>query len=75
MMWTVGMGFGIPIINFYAYYLSRKRLVRTGTTLWDAEGGFYIRHQPWGFFYTVWVVIVSLFVLTLMVSIYAGGSR
>lgn len=73
MLWTVGMGFGIPLLNLYAYYMARKRLVTTGTTLWDAAGGFRVTHQPWGFFYTVWVVLVSLIAYGLLISIYAGG--
>lgn len=75
MMWSVGMGLTVPLVNLYAFYMAHKRLVKTGVTLWDAEGGFQVSHGTWGGWYMVWVVLVSVVAYLLLVVIYSGGSH
>ncbi|MEZ5536243.1 MAG: RDD family protein [Thiolinea sp.] len=74
MMWVAGMGFGVPLLNLYALYIARRRLVKTGMTLWDAGGGFTVRHDAWGVLYTLWVIFVSALAYILLVSLYSGGT-
>lgn len=74
MVWSVGMGMLIPVLSLYAFYMARKRLTKTGITLWDAEGGFQVSHRPWGIVYSVWVVLVSAMVYLVLLGISMGST-
>lgn len=74
MVWSIGMGALIPVLSLYAFYMARKRLVRTGLMLWDAEGGFQVSHRPWGWLYSVWVVLISAIVYVVWLGITVGSN-
>ena len=42
-----GLGLGIPFISLFTQIFSHRRLVRTGTTLWDTATGSIVSHKEW----------------------------
>lgn len=71
-VWSVGMALTIPVVSLYAFYMARKRLVKTGVALWDAAGGFRVTHGQWGVLYSVWVILVSAVFYVVLIGIYSG---
>lgn len=53
-MMVQGAGFGLPIVVFFTYILSYRRLTSTGTTAWDSATGtkVTVRHMT-GLKYTI----------------------
>jgi hypothetical protein len=47
-VWLRGLGIGIPIVSLVTMSRAHARLLRTGTTSWDREGGFEIVHERIG---------------------------
>lgn len=43
-----GEGLGIPFVGFFTQIFAYRRLVRTGTTLWDTATGSVVSHKKWG---------------------------
>ena len=72
MMYLVGMGFLIPVVNLYALYLARKRLVLTGNTLWDTRSNFHVSFKGWSWRYLVWVYFLYSVVFLLFAAIMSG---
>jgi len=67
MMYLVGMGVFIPLINFYAMYLAHKRLVRTGNTLWDIRSNFHVSFKAWSRWYLIWVFLLNFLVVLVLI--------
>jgi len=39
-----GMGLGLPIVYLFTYFVAYRHLMTRGTTSWDEDGGFEVRH-------------------------------
>ena len=48
LVWVQGDAAGIPILILLTRVFAHKRLLATGTTLWDAKLGSVVVHQEWG---------------------------
>ena len=59
-VWLRGLGVGIPLISLFTMVKAYNRLKTTGDTLWDANGGFVVRHEPLRAARLVLVVLVAL---------------
>ncbi len=58
-----GVGLNIPILVIVAQWLALQRLMQSGITLWDRDGGFVVTHHPvspWR-----WLLLLSLLFLLL----------
>lgn len=42
-----GDGLGIPFVAFFTQFFAYRRLVQTGTTLWDTATGSVVSHKEW----------------------------
>jgi hypothetical protein len=47
-VWLRGLGIGFPLATLITNIVAYNRLTRTGTTSWDEDGGFVIRHGTIG---------------------------
>jgi len=56
-----GLGLGIPIIFLITNYYGYKRLLNTGTTLWDNDTNSVVSHSKWGVLRVI--VIIPVIVL------------
>jgi hypothetical protein len=45
-VWLRGLGVGIPLISLFTRLKAYNRLKAAGETLWDANGGFVVSHEP-----------------------------
>lgn len=43
-----GEGLGVPFVALFTQFFAYRRLVRTGTTLWDTATGSVVLHKKWG---------------------------
>ena len=43
-----GVGLGIPFVSIFTQIFAYRRLVRTGTTLWDTANDSVVSHKEWG---------------------------
>jgi uncharacterized RDD family membrane protein YckC len=43
-----GAGLGIPFVSLFTQIFAYRRLVRTGTTLWDTANDSVVVHKEWG---------------------------
>jgi len=62
------MAIGVPLLSLFTLYSAYKSLLKDGSTSWDKDGGFAVRHSPLGFFrmlllVLVWIAIAALFFL------------
>ncbi len=48
LVWIKGDGLGIPIVALVTRIFAYKRLMRTGTTLWDTSMGTVVTHSEFG---------------------------
>ncbi len=48
LVWIKGDGLGIPIVALVTRIFAYKRLMKTGTTLWDADIGSVVTHSEFG---------------------------
>jgi len=60
-----GAGLGIPIICFFTQIFAYRRLIRTGTTLWDMATETVVSHKEWGSARAILCTLSVLFVLIL----------
>jgi uncharacterized RDD family membrane protein YckC len=68
IVWVVGLGFGIPLVNLLAMIAAHRRLLSTGTTIWD-NGRYRVFYRPRGNFQTAMNAIgVALIVLIVVAS-------
>jgi uncharacterized RDD family membrane protein YckC len=47
-VWFRGLALGFPLINLLTMAYARDKLERDGSTSWDKEGGFVVRHERIG---------------------------
>jgi serine/threonine protein kinase len=48
-VWLRGMGLGIPIASLFTHLTAYNKLIKSGITSWDQEGGIQVIHQKIGF--------------------------
>jgi uncharacterized RDD family membrane protein YckC len=66
LVWVQGDGFGIPPIPLFTRYFAYRRLVKTGSTLWDDSIGSLVIHKKWGVLRTVSCFFVGFATLMLI---------
>ncbi len=59
-VWLRGLGMGIPLVSLVCNYTSYQRLTASGSTSWDADGGYVITHR------TIGIVRILLLILVAM---------
>jgi hypothetical protein len=67
-VWARGLGAGLPVVNLIALALAHGHLTRNGTTSWDSEGGFAVKHERIGvarvaavtLFFIVFVLLMAI---------------
>lgn len=57
LVWIKGDGLGIPVVALITRIFAYKRLVRTGTTLWDRDMGSVVRHTEFSTVRTIVCVV------------------
>jgi hypothetical protein len=60
LVWMRGMGFGIPVINFFCMLFAYQRLFTLGVTSWDKEERIHVSYGPIGPWRVVLAVAFSL---------------
>lgn len=48
LVWIQGQCLGIPLLSFFAYLFAYRKLIKTGTTLWDTSTKSIVDHKEWG---------------------------
>jgi len=71
LVWIKGEGLGIPFVTIVTRLLAYRRLVRTGTTLWDADAGTVVRHSEFSTLRTIIcaIIITMVFAVSALFSI------
>jgi len=67
-----GAGLGIPFVSFFTQIFAYRRLIRTGTTLWDTATGSVVSHKKWGAARAIScsLIVLLVFVLTSVANYY-----
>jgi hypothetical protein len=73
VMWA-GMGLEIPIVGLFTRYYGFKRLMNTGTTLWDAESDSVVVYKEISSLreVTAILLIILVFFLLFLVNLLLG---
>jgi len=48
LVFVQGDGFGIPLVTLFTRLFAYRRLIKTGTTLWDTSASSVVTHKEWG---------------------------
>lgn len=70
-----GMGLGLPIIYLFTYFVAYRHLMTHGTTSWDQDGGFEVRHGKISRLRIMLMVLIytSLIVFGALTSAWLAG--
>jgi hypothetical protein len=60
LVFVLGDGFGVPIVNLLPRLYAYRRLTKTGSTLWDKSIGSVVTHKKWGVIRAIVCVCVTL---------------
>lgn len=71
MIWSKGMGFGLPIISFVAAYLSYKRLKRDGRITWVPAICEQIQYRQQNFYHKFLCFFGCVILITLILVNYS----
>ncbi len=71
LVWIKGEGLGIPFVAVVTRIFAYRRLVRTGTTLWDSAVGSVVAHSEFSTLRTIIcaIVITIVFAVSLVLSL------
>lgn len=64
-VWWRGLGGNLPLVSLVTNFIAYDKLVRNGTTSWDADGGFTVRHEKIG-----WVRITVVALLFILLALF-----
>jgi TPR repeat protein len=62
-----GMGLGLPIIYLFTHFVAYRHLTTHGTTTWDQQGGFEVRHGKLSGLRITFIVLIFLTMAVLYV--------
>jgi hypothetical protein len=70
-----GMGLGLPIVYLFTYFVAYRHLMTHGTTSWDEDGGFEVRHGKLSGLRIMLMVLIytSLIVFGALTSAWLAG--
>jgi TPR repeat protein len=70
-----GMWLGLPIVYLFPYFLAYRHLTKQGTTSWDQDGGFEVRHGKISRLRIMLMVLIytSLIVFGALTSAWLAG--
>lgn len=69
-VWAIGLGAGIPVLNYIASAVAYKQLVKSGVTYWDQEEKLIVCHDKIGRSRITCLIILSM-VLLLFLNFFA----
>lgn len=62
-VWWRGLGCNLPLVTLVTHFIAYDKLVRNGTTSWDADEGFSVTHEKIGWARISVVILLFLFII------------